>query len=118
MLLFASAGHGQTHACTWTIQGCLVDRTNNDPLLFAKVIVAGTNDTTVADTNGCFNYDLLQDPRKARLELQVSYVGYELYNCRIRQKDLGRGRTHRIKRYKFDHRNPPVQRWKDQKGRR
>lgn len=117
LLLIASAGYGQIHAHTWTVQGCLVDRTNNDPLMFAEVVVLGIADTTVADGTGCFKLELLQDPRKTRLELQVSYIGYELYNYRIRQIDLGRGRTHRIKPYKFDHRNPPVQPWKDQNGR-
>lgn len=100
-MLFTCTVHGQSAGSTWVVKGCLVDRTNDAPLLFAQVRLQGTADTTVTDTLGCFILDLGSDPRDRRLYLVVDYNGFDRYTYRIKRKDLDCRRVHRLKRKKF-----------------
>ena len=85
--------YGQSGGPTWVVKGCLVDRTNDDPLLFAKVAVHGTPDTTITDAQGCFTLALRSDPNKSRLYLRTDYLGFESYSARIKRKDVHRVRV-------------------------
>lgn len=101
LTLFTSAVRGQSSEPTWVVKGCLVDRTNDDPLMYAKVSALGTTDTTVTDAVGCFALSLHFDPSKECHYILVEYNGFERYAARIKRKDLNRVRVHRIKPRKF-----------------
>jgi CarboxypepD_reg-like domain len=99
--LVAFSVRGQASERTWFVKGCLVDRTNDEPLMFAKVCVQGSSDTTVTDAQGFFSLSLHADPVQGRRYLLVEYLGFERYLTRIKSKDLERVRVHRVKRKKF-----------------
>ena len=103
----AAGVYGQSGGPTWVMKGCVVDRTNDEPLMFVKVCVQGTPVPTVTDTLGCFTLDHRSDPGERRTYLIVEYNGFERHTCRIKRKDLDRGRVHRLKRIKFGP-DPPV----------
>ena len=56
------------------IQGTITDITNNEPIPFANVVIAGTQIGTTSDFDGNFSITGI-DP--GYIKLQVSYVGYE-----------------------------------------
>jgi hypothetical protein len=55
------------------ISGRVFDKTNNEPLAFANVIVKGTQNTATTDIDGRF---LMTDLKPGFIILEVTYVGY------------------------------------------
>jgi hypothetical protein len=109
--LYSSGLHGQASAGNWLIKGCVVDRTNEDPISFGTVRILGAVDTTVMDIHGCFTMSLLFDPTKDRYLLVVEYPGFERYQRRITRRDIEQGKIHRLDRMKFDS-DPPVKKYR------
>jgi len=99
-LLHAFA-HGQSTGPEYVVKGCLVDRTSGDQLMFATVVLINKGDTSVADIHGCIELHLQDDPLKGREELLFHLLGFVDHTCRIKRRDLTRGRTHRLKQTKF-----------------
>jgi thioredoxin-related protein len=93
------------------IRGCLVDRSNSDPLMFVRVEVQGTPYFAVADSTGCFSLVVPEALLSNQQVLLVDYVGYETFTRIIRRRDLKRVPTYRIKRRKFET-GIPVRRYK------
>ena len=83
------------------VKGCVLDRSNDEPLLFAKVVVQGTSDSAVADMDGCFGLTIHADPREVRLVLLIEYLGFDPYTKAIRPRDLKRARRHRLTRKRY-----------------
>ncbi len=83
------------------VRGCLVDRTNGDPLMFTRVVVEGTTDTVVADVDGCFEILLPTDAPNGCNYLLVELPGFMPYKHRIRKKDITSGRSHRLRHRRF-----------------
>ncbi len=57
-----------------TISGTVLDRSNNEPLVGATVLVVGGSGGTVTDFDGSFSLDVSSLP----VTLEVSYTGYTL----------------------------------------
>jgi hypothetical protein len=98
LVLLAATVRGQTDdvASKWVVQGCVVDRSNDDRVLFASVVVG--MDTVSAGADGCFRIALGSDPRMTRSFLSIHYAGFEPYEKRINSRDLKDGRMHKLRR--------------------
>lgn len=89
---------GQTERSPHVIKGCLIDRTNKEPLPFVRVVLLPDGDTTVTDGRGCFVLEVANSSHRGRRSLATNYPGFDPYVCRVRPKDQKIGRTHRLKR--------------------
>ncbi len=69
-LLFATSLYGQNGK----IKGRIYDITNNEPLPFANIIIAGTNTGTTSDMDGNFSFTGLNP---GFVQLVATYVGYK-----------------------------------------
>jgi hypothetical protein len=56
------------------VKGRVIDGTNNEPLPFVNIIVAGTTTGTVSDENGNFE---IKGLKPGFIRLQASFVGYQ-----------------------------------------
>lgn len=61
-----------------TVNGVVLDKATNDPVIGASVIVKGTNQGTITDYDG--NFSIEAAPGQY---LQVSYLGYQTYELRV-----------------------------------
>jgi len=69
-LLFTTSLYGQNGK----IKGRIYDITNNEPLPFANIIIAGTNTGTTSDMDGNFSFTGLNP---GFIQLVATYVGYK-----------------------------------------
>jgi Ca-activated chloride channel family protein len=94
LFLFASAGlffAWQLTPETYTIQGKVLDKDTNDPLIAVNVSVKGTSEKTTTDENGNFKFQT-----KSRcVHLEISYVGYE--TVEIKKACVGKNITVKLK---------------------
>lgn len=65
-----------THAQQFDVRGTVVDKKSNEPIIGASVLIKGTTNGTITDTDGKF---ILRDAKKGNT-LVVSYVGYNPQN--------------------------------------
>ena len=61
-----------------TVRGVVLDKSNNDPIIGASVVVKGTTQGTITDYDG--NFSIEAAPGQY---LQVSYLGYQTYELRV-----------------------------------
>ena len=63
-----------------TIEGTVLDKDDNSPLIGATVAIAGTTSGAVTDASGRFT---LQTDAEPPLRIVVSYLGYVAFDTRI-----------------------------------
>lgn len=61
-----------------TVRGIVLDKSNNDPIIGASVVVKGTTQGTITDYDGNFSIEATSGQY-----LQVSYLGYQTYELRV-----------------------------------
>ena len=61
-----------------TVRGVVLDKSNNDPIIGASVVVKGTTHGTITDYDGNFSIEATSGQY-----LQVSYLGYQTYELRV-----------------------------------
>ncbi len=61
-----------------TVRGVVLDKSNNDPIIGASVVVKGTTQGTITDYDGNFSIEATSGQY-----LQVSYLGYQTYELRV-----------------------------------
>ncbi len=61
-----------------TVRGVVLDKSNNDPIIGASVVVKGTTQGTITDYDGNFSIEAASGQY-----LQVSYLGYQTYELRV-----------------------------------
>lgn len=74
-VLLAGVMHAQT-----TVSGTVTDGENNEPLIGATVLVAGSSTGTVTDVDGTFSLNVSQTPP---FTLDISYTGYRTQSLEI-----------------------------------
>ena len=61
-----------------TVRGVVLDKSNNDPIIGASVVVKGTTQGTITDYDGNISIEATSGQY-----LQVSYLGYQTYELRV-----------------------------------
>lgn len=88
-MIFAGETFAQNHA---TISGKVIDKTSEEPLPFANIVLYHETDTvsvdgTITDENGIF---VLKDLESGNYKIKVTYLGYKPVNKGFMVGELNR----------------------------
>lgn len=73
------------------IRGKLIDKETKEPILFANVLIAGTELATVTDLEGNFVLTVPKGLEKDTIRIEVSFIGYQTTEFQLTPDDIKNG---------------------------
>jgi len=108
MLLYFDAGLFAQQPETRTYAAHVIDRSNTDPIPFAKVQLEGSPVYALTNEVGFFALELSPSRSNEKRFLVINYVGYQPMRFPIPRRVTRGVRTVKLRRVKFDLSDPPV----------
>lgn len=96
-LIFASVRLVAQSTSMFNLSARVIDRSNEEPIPFAKVEVEGTAYSTITDTSGSFLLSIPESRMTEHRYMVIEYLGFETFRYRLRPSDMRDHRSFRLR---------------------